>query len=197
MSLSINGVVVEKKPVGYSPFWGAGSASGGLLGEIVYVSWRFSICESYVWTIRKWVGWFHQAIFSHRLSDISALFSHFHNGGHPPFFCWWSQSEPTWSRKLTRWPDISSLGLLWKPFQTYCSIVGGQKRGAYYKILFYWTRPLLEIFWNFADVSVTLADDDTNTSWLCQLGNLEVMAAMAMFYFAKQISSFISHFYLF
>ena len=43
--------------------------------------------------------------------------------------------------------------------------MSGQKRGAYYKILFYWTRPLLEIFWNFADVSVTLADDDTNTSW--------------------------------
>ena len=49
--------------------------------------------------------------------------------------------------------------------QTYCLIVGGQKPAAYYKILFYWTRPLLEIFWNFADVSVTLADDDTNTSW--------------------------------
>ena len=64
--------------------------------------------------------------------------------------------------------------------------MGGQKRGAYYKILFYWTRPLLEIFWNFAGVSVTLADNDTNTSWLCQLGDLEVMAAMAMFNFAHQ-----------
>ena len=76
--------------------------------------------------------------------------------------------------------------------QTYCLIVGGQKPAAYYKILFYWTRPLLEIFWNFADVSVTLADDDTNTSWLCQLGDLEVMAAMAMFYFAKQFPHYLS-----